>query len=116
MTINNNGTLFVCWSDKVSKDYAWKAATAILAEEGIDKDAYGVTFNKDECAIEFEDYPETWLEDTLNRVQKAIGPNVWLEGNLEHWGTTTDGSTSQGTAPSPETGRRRTCTTPTTGR
>ena len=86
MTINNNGTLFVCWSDKVSKDYAWKAATAILAEEGIDKDAYGVTFNKDECAIEFEDYPETGLEDTLDRVQKAIGPNVWFEGNLEYYG------------------------------
>lgn len=86
MTINNNGTLFVCWSDKVSEYYAWKLATVALAQEGIDENAYGVTFNKDECAIEFEDYPETCLEDALNRVQKEIGPNVWLEGNLEHWG------------------------------
>lgn len=86
MTINNSGTLMVCWNDKVSEDYAWKAATEALAEEGIDEGEYGVTFNRKECAIELEDYPETWLEDTLNRVQKAIGPNVWLEGNLEHYG------------------------------
>lgn len=86
MTINNSGTLMVCWNDKVSEDYAWKSATAALAEEGIDVVEYGVTFNKKECAIEFEDYPETWLEDTLNSVQKAIGPNVWLEGNLERYG------------------------------
>ena len=86
MTINNYGTLFVCWSDKVEKDYAWKAATAFLAEEGIDKDDYGVNFNRDECAIEFEDYPGSSLEDYLRNVQNAIGPNVWLEGNLEYYG------------------------------
>lgn len=86
MTINNYGTLFVCWNDKVSKDEAWKVATEALAEEGIAEGEYGVYFNKEEDAIEFEEYPSTWLEDHLNRVQKAIGPDVWLEGELEHSG------------------------------
>ena len=86
MTINNYGNLMVCWNDKVSEDYAWKAATAFLAEEGIDDNEYGVTFNRKECAIELEDYPGSSLEDSLRNVQNAIGPNVWLEGNLEYCG------------------------------
>jgi hypothetical protein len=86
MTINNCGTLMVCWNDRVSESYAWKVATAALAEEGIDKGEYGVTFNRKECAIEFEDYPGSSLEDYLRNVQNAIGPNVWLEGNLEYYG------------------------------
>lgn len=86
MTINNYGTLMVCWNDKVSEAHAWKVATAALSGEGIDKDDYGVNFNRDECAIEFEDYPGSSLEDYLRNVQNAIGPNVWLEGNLEYYG------------------------------
>lgn len=86
MTINNYGTLKVCWSDKVSEDYAWKAATAALAEEGIDEDEYCVTFDRKECTIELEDYPGSSLEDYLRNVQRSIGPNVWLEGNLEYYG------------------------------
>ena len=86
MTINNYGNLMVCWNDKVSEDYAWKAATAALAEEGIDENEYGVTFNRKECAIELEDYPGSSLEDSLRNVQNAIGPNVWLEGNLNYYG------------------------------
>lgn len=86
MTINNSGTLMVCWNDKVSEDYAWKSATAALAEEGIDEDEYGVAFNRKERAIELEDYPGSSLEDYLRNVQSAIGPNVWLEGNLEYYG------------------------------
>ena len=61
MTENNYGTLMVCWNDKVSEDYAWKVATAALAEEGIDEDEYGVTFNRNERAIELEDYPGSSL-------------------------------------------------------
>ena len=86
MTINNYGNLMVCWNDKVSEDYAWKVATAALAEEGIDEDEYGVAFNRKERAIELDDYPGSFLEDSLRNVQKAIGPNVWLEGNLEYYG------------------------------
>ena len=86
MTINNYGTLKVCWSDKVSEDYAWKVATVALAEEGIDEDGYGVAFNRNELAIELEDYPESYLEDSLRNVQNTIGPSVWLEGNLEYYG------------------------------
>lgn len=86
MTINNYGTLMVCWNDKVSEDYAWKAATAALAEEGVGENEYGVTFNKKECAIELEDYPDSSLADSLSNVHNAIGPNVWLEGNLEYCG------------------------------
>ena len=86
MTIKNYGTLMVCWNDKVSENYAWNVATAALEEEGIDKDEYGVTFNRKERSIELEDYPESGLESTLQNVQNAIGPNVWLEGNLEYYG------------------------------
>lgn len=86
MTINNYGTLTVCWNDKVSEDYAWKVATAALAEEGIDEDEYGVAFNRKERSIELEDYPESYFEDSLRNVQKAIGPNVWLEGTMEYYG------------------------------
>ena len=86
MTISNDGALKVCWNDRVSKDYAWKVATAALAEEGIDEDEYGVVLLKTECAIDLNDYPESSLEDSLRNVQKAIGPNVWLEGNLEYYG------------------------------
>lgn len=86
MTINNYGNLMVCWNDKVSEDYAWKAATAALGEEGFDENDYGVIFNRKECAIELEDYPGSYLEDSLRNVQNAIGPNVWLEGNLNYYG------------------------------
>lgn len=86
MTINNSGTLMVCWNDKVSENYAWKAATEALAEEGIDEGEYGVAFNRKKCAIELEDYPCSSLEDSLRNVQNAIGPNVWLEGNLSYCG------------------------------
>jgi len=86
MTINNYGTLMVCWNDKVSKAEAWKVATEALAEEGIAEDEYSVSFNKKECAIEFEDYPESCLDSTLRNVQEKIGPNVWLEGELEYVG------------------------------
>ena len=86
MTINNCGTLMVCWNDKVSEDYAWKVATTALAEEGIDEDEYGVVFNRKECAIELGDYPGSYLDSDLQSVQDAIGPNVWLEGNLEYYG------------------------------
>ena len=94
MTIKNYGTLMVCWNDKVSENYAWNVATAALEEEGIDKDEYGVTFNRKERSIELEDYPESGLESTT--------------------GTTTGGSTSPVTGSRPETSRRRTSTTRTT--
>lgn len=86
MTINNYGNLTVCWNDKVSEDYAWKVATTVLAMEGIDEDTYGVVFNKDERAIELEDYPDSYLEDSLRNVQNALPHDVWLEGNLEYYG------------------------------
>ena len=86
MTVNNYGTLMVCWNDKLSEDYAWKAATAALEEEGFDESEYGVIFNRKECAIELEDYPGSYLEDSLRNAQNAIGPNVWLEGNLSYYG------------------------------
>ena len=86
MTINNYGNLMVCWNDRVSKDYAWKVATAALAEEGICDGEYGVTLLETECAIELDDYPGSYLDSDLRSVQKTIGPNVWLEGNLEYYG------------------------------
>lgn len=86
MTINNCGTLMVCWNDKVSEDYAWKVATAALAGEGICDGEYGVTLLETERAIALEDYPGSYLDSDLRSVQKTIGPNVWLEGNLEYYG------------------------------
>lgn len=86
MTINNYGTLIVCWNDEVSKDKAWKVVTEALAEECIAEGEYGVCFNKEECAIDFEDYPSSELDSLLRYAQEKIGPNVWLEGDLEYCG------------------------------